>query len=270
MNRISAAFKKSKESGHASLLPFLCAGSPETDSLTKLLPAMQSAGASIVEIGFPYSDPIADGPTIAAAMHTALEKGITPQKIFDQVKSLRDELTIGLVAMVSVSIVVAMGGPDAFAKQASDAGFDGVIFPDLPLSETQAYREACKAHNLTMTLLISPTSPTERAIEIAKASTGFAYLLARAGVTGERADVPDISDRVRSIRKKCTIPIACGFGISTPDQVAQVVEHADGAIVGSALVRRLINAHQKNQDYVVEAELAITELATGLISMDAH
>jgi tryptophan synthase alpha chain len=268
MNRITAAFTKSKESNHPALLPFLCAGSPEPDSLPKLLPSMETAGASVVEIGFPYSDPVADGPTIAAAMHTALEQGITPNEIFKQVKSVRNELTIGLVAMVSVSIVIAMGGPASFARQASEAGFDGCLFPDLPLDETDVYRKACQEHDLTMTLLISPTSSDDRAVEIANASTGFAYLLARAGITGERKDVPDISERVRVIRNKSKTPIACGFGISTPEQVAQVVKHADGAIVGSALVRRLIESHQRNQDYVVESELAITELATGLVSMD--
>jgi len=268
MNRIDQAFTNAKESGHPALLPFLCAGSPELDALPKLLPAMQAAGASIVEIGFPYSDPVADGPTIAAAMHEALEKGITPKIIFDQVRSVRAQLTIGLVAMVSVSIVIAMGGPVEFAKQASKAGFDGCIFPDLPLAESDAYRTACKAHGLTMTLLIAPTSPDDRVVEIANASTGFAYLLARSGVTGAQSDVPDISDRVRTIRAKSRTPIACGFGISTADHVSKIVEHADGAIVGSALVKRILQAHQRQLDYAVEAEIAVTELATGLISMD--
>lgn len=268
MNRIKAAFAQAKESGHSALLPFVCAGSPELDSLPKLLPAMQAAGASVVEVGFPYSDPVADGPTIAAAMHTALDKGITPIMIFDQVRSVRDELTIGLVAMVSVSIVIAMGGPDTFAKLAADAGFDGCIFPDLTLGESEVYRKACKEHGLSMTMLISPTTPDGRAVDIANASTGFTYLLARAGITGESREVPDISGRVRAIRQKSSTPIVCGFGISTPEHVSQVVEHADGAIVGSALVRRLIETHQAGNDYVVEAELVVTELATGLVSMD--
>ncbi len=268
MNRITTAFANAKESGHPALLPFLCAGSPQIDSLPKLLPAMQAAGAAVVEIGFPYSDPVADGPTIAAAMHTALEKGITPETIFEQVHSVRNDLTIGLVAMVSVSIVIALGGPASFTKQAADAGFDGCIFPDLPLAESDGYLKACKANGLSMILLISPTTPDERAVEIANASTGFTYLIARSGITGESNDVPDISERVRNIRKKSSTPIACGFGISTPEHVGKIVQHADGAIVGSALVRRLINAHKANQDYVVEAELAVTELATGLVSMD--
>ena len=268
MKRIADAFSKAKETGQGALLPFVCAGSPERDSLTKLLPALESSGASIVEIGFPYSDPIADGPTIAASMHVALEQGITPELIFDQVRSVRDELSMGLVAMVSVSIVTAMGGPDAFVKQASEAGFDGFIFPDLSFEETEAYRKACDEHSVAMIMLISPTSPTHRAIDIANASSGFTYLLARSGVTGERSDLPDISERVRSIRRKSKTPIACGFGISNADQVGAVIKHADGAIVGSALVRSLIEAHKGGKDYVQEAEHFVHELAMGLISMD--
>ena len=268
MNRINKAFAESKDRGQGALLPFVCGGSPELDSLTKLLPALESAGASVVEIGFPYSDPIADGPTIAAAMHVALEQGITPTMIFDQVRAVRDELEMGLVAMVSVSIVTAMGGPESFVSRAVEAGVDGFIFPDLSFEASGAYREACKKHGATMTMLISPTSPTERAIEIANASTGFAYLLARSGVTGERNDIPDIGDRVRAIRSKSKTPIACGFGISNADQVSAVVKHADGAIVGSALVRSLIEAQQSGRDYVQEAEHFVHELAMGLISMD--
>ena len=137
MNRINEAFAKAKETGQGALLPFVCAGSPEPDALVKLLPAMEDAGASVVEIGFPYSDPIADGPTIAAAMHVALEQGITPAMIFDQVRTVRDQLSMGLVAMVSVSIVVAMGGPESFVSQAVEAGFDGFIFPDLAFEDSE-------------------------------------------------------------------------------------------------------------------------------------
>lgn len=269
MNRISDAFTRAKETGQGALLPFVCAGSPEPESLTKLLPALQSAGASVVEIGFPYSDPIADGPTIAAAMHEALGNGITPEMIFSQVSALRDSLSMGLVAMVSVSIVTAMGGPEPFVKQATESGFDGFIFPDLAFEESAPYRAACKAHDAAMIMLISPTSPTERAAEIANASTGFAYLLARSGVTGAREDLPDISERVRSIRAKSSTPIACGFGISTAEQVSAVVKHADGAIVGSALVKRVLAAHAEGKDYAPEAEHFVHELAMGLISMDS-
>ncbi len=269
MNRIDAAFSKAKESGQGALLPFVCAGSPRLDALPELLIALQSAGASVVEIGFPYSDPVADGPTIAAAMHTAIADGITPEMIFEQVASVRDQLEIGLVAMVSVSIVIALGGSDAFAKRAAQAGFDGCIFPDAPLEESGAAIEACKAHGLTTSLLISPATPEDRVKKIAQASSGFVYLLARAGITGERTDAPiDIADRIRTIRNATKTPVACGFGISTPEHVATVLKHADGAIVGSALVRRLQEAHDEKKDLAYEAEAFVTELATGSLSMD--
>ncbi|MBO6512982.1 MAG: tryptophan synthase subunit alpha [Phycisphaerales bacterium] len=268
MNRIVSIFKKAKESNHPVLLPFVCAGSPTTDSLKELLPALQAGGASIVEIGFPYSDPIADGPTIAAAMFDAIERGMTPELVFEQISELRDELDLGLVAMVSTSIVIAMGGPDAFCKRAREAGFDGCIFPDLVFEETEPYANACKAHDLTLTMLVSPSTTPDRAARIAKSSTGFVYLLARAGITGERSEVPDIADRVRAIRQKSSTPIACGFGISTAEHVSAVTKHADGAIVGSALVRRLNEAQEKNENPAQVAEAYLMELSAGLFSMD--
>jgi tryptophan synthase alpha chain len=269
MNRIEVAFEKAKESGQGALLPFVCAGSPAADALPGLLVALESAGASVVEIGFPYSDPVADGPVIAAAMHTAIEQGITPEKIFDQVRSVREQLSIGLVAMVSVSIVIALGGSETFAKLAADAGFDGCIFPDAPLEESGGLIDACKDHGLTTSMLISPTTPENRVNDIARASSGFIYLLARAGITGEQTDGPmDIADRVRTIRKATKTPIACGFGISTPEHVGQVLKHADGAIVGSALVRRLLKAQYENKDTAHEAGVFVTELALGSVSMD--
>lgn len=268
MNRIVEIFKRAKESNHPVLLPFVCAGSPTSDSLLTLLPALEAGGASIVEIGFPYSDPVADGPTIAAAMHEAIEQGMNPDVIFDQVASVRDEIDLGLVAMVSSSIVVALGGPDVFCKRASGAGFDGCIFPDLAFEESGPYAKACKKYELTNTMLISPSTAGERAVEIAKASTGFVYLLARAGVTGERSELPEIGDRVRYLRQKSTTPIACGFGIANAEHVRAVTQHADGAIVGSALVRRLVEAQEAKKDPAQEAEIFLTELSVGALSMD--
>ncbi len=268
MNRIDAIFKDAKETNQPVLLPFVCGGSPTVDVLPRLLPALESGGASIVEIGFPYSDPVADGPTIAAAMHEAIEQGMTPDMIFEQVSSIRDQVDLGLVAMVSASIVVALGGPDVFCKRASEAGFDGCIFPDLVLEESGPYSEACKKHGLSNIMLISPATPVERATEISNASTGFVYLLARAGITGERSDVPEIADRVRQIRQKSRTPIACGFGISNAEQVKAVTDHADGAIVGSALVRRMTEALGNKKDPLHEAEVFLTELSAGAFSMD--
>lgn len=259
-SRIPDLFAAARNEGRKLLMPFVCAGSPRPGLLGDMLPALERGGASIVEIGIPFSDPIADGPVIAEAMHLALEAGVTPASVFDEVRACRDKINLGLVAMVSVSIVQRMGGPEGFAKLAAEAGFDGLIVPDCPYHEAAALTKAAGAAGLCVSHLISPSTPRERAEAIARASTGFVYLLARAGITGERDDLPDISSPVEMIREASDIPIACGFGISTAEQVAAVVEHADAAIVGSALVRRLGNSANP----VAECESFTAELASGL------
>lgn len=250
-------------------MPFICGGHPANmppqDAVpitALLLPALERAGASIVEVGIPFSDPIADGPVIAAAMHEALRHGATPLAVFDQVASVRAELSIGLVAMCSISIVHRLGGAAGFCRQAAAAGFDGLIVPDIPLEESGEIREAAAGAGLRLSLLIAPTTPPARAAQIARASTGFVYLLARTGITGERQEAPQVAGLVRTIQDATDLPIACGFGISTPEHVRAVVREggADAAIVGSALVRRMGQAG----DPIAEAERFIRELAGGL------
>ncbi|MFG0259544.1 MAG: tryptophan synthase subunit alpha [Phycisphaerales bacterium JB041] len=261
MSRIETIFRDAREQGRRLLMPFVCAGHTESDTLVRILPAMQASGAGVVEVGIPFSDPIADGPVIASAMHDALVRGITPAQVFEQVRSVRDSLDIGLVAMVSVSIVYRAGGPDGFARRAAEAGFDGVIYPDAPLREADDLLAAAREAGLTASLLVSPTTSAARAREIAAACTGFVYLLARTGLTGERSDAPDVGGRVAALRDVSGIPIACGFGISTPAHVRAVVEHADAAIVGSALVKRMSRAKAEGQDPVEAAAAFVRELA---------
>lgn len=241
-------------------MPFVCAGHPELTCLPDVLAAMEEAGASAVEVGIPFSDPIADGPVIAAAMHQALQQGVTPRAIFETIAACRQRLDLALIAMVSFSIVDRIGAA-RFMSQASDAGFDGLIIPDLPVEEADAPRAEAEARGLSFTLLIAPTTPPIRAARIAQACSGFVYLLARAGITGERADAPDIAKRARMIREVCDTPIACGFGISTAEHVRAVTEHADAAIVGSALVRRLA---ESKGDAAKVAGAFVRELAKGL------
>ncbi|VAX40755.1 Tryptophan synthase alpha chain, partial [hydrothermal vent metagenome] len=248
MARLDDIFASARQQDKRLLMPFVCAGHPCTDSLPPLLKALQHAGAAIAEVGFPFSDPIADGPTIAAAMHQAIEQGITPRAIFKQVRQARDSLDLGLVAMVSASIVYRAGGPEGFAKDAAEAGFDGVIYPDISLEEAETFLKPAQEQGLSTTLLISPNATPERAEALAKASTGFVYLLARTGITGERAEAPDVARRVKKLREWTDLPIACGFGISTPDHVRAVVKHADAAIVGSALIRHIDQAIDKKTD----------------------
>lgn len=244
-------------------MPFLCAGRPALDQLPDLLCQLERAGASIVEIGIPFSDPIADGPVIAAAMHEALETSVTPEGIFDAIRKARPKTALGLVAMVSVSIVQRMG-VDRFTQRAREAGFDGLIVPDAPVDESEPLREAADAADLSLTLLVAPTTPPPRAARIVAACTGFVYLLARTGITGERSDAPDIANAVEALRAITDLPIACGFGLSTADQVRAVVGHADAAIVGSALVRRIEAAIDANEDASKIAEAFVKDLASGL------
>jgi len=260
MGRIDDIFAKLRADGRGGLIPYICAGDPARTTLPDLLRALDRGGASIIEIGIPFSDPIADGPVIAAAMHRALTGGTTPESVFERVASVRNEISAGLVAMVSVSIVRKLGGPEVFVKRAADAGFDGFIFPDTTLETSEPFMAPVREAGLSGSLLVSPMTPIERAAKIAEASRGFLYLLARAGITGERDEAPEIGERVAAIRELCDTPIGCGFGISRPEHVRAVVEHADAAIVGSALVRRLAEA----DDPAAEAERFCRELCEGL------
>lgn len=203
-----------------------------------MLPAMQSAGASIVELGIPFSDPIADGPVIQASMTHALDHGVRLRDIFSMVRSVRDRLEIGLVAMVSYSIVHRIG-LESFVQEAKAAGIDGFIFPDLSLEESEFVRPIIQDAEMTLSLLIAPTTPDARAEQIAQACVGFIYVVARTGITGERADLPtDLTARIERLREVSDLPITVGFGVSQPDHVAAVTRVADAAIVGTAVVRK--------------------------------
>lgn len=267
MGRIESIFDELRGANRKAIMPFVCAGHPRADALPEMLLALQDAGASIVEVGIPFSDPIADGPIIAAAMHKAIQAGCTPAMVVDQIASVRDRLRIGLVAMVSISIMqrlASTSGPASVVARFRDSGIDGFIFPDLPLEESGAWRTASAEAGLSCTLLIAPTTSPERAAAIAQASTGFIYLLARSGITGERSEMPDLSGRIAELRRISKLPIAVGFGITTPDHVRHVVQTADAAIVGSALVRRLTDAPSDQSPAQVAGDFC-RHLAAGLV-----
>jgi tryptophan synthase alpha chain len=263
-NRIDATFASLRAANRRALMPFIVGDHPAPAATPALLQSLDRAGAAVIEIGIPFSDPIADGPVIAAAMHRALAAGATPLKVFDQVASIRAQLRAGLVAMCSISIIWRMGGPAGFARQAAAAGFDGLIVPDVPLEEAGEILSAAKANSLTCSLLVAPSTTPARAAAIARACTGFVYLLARSGITGEQRDAPQVAAPVAALRAATDLPIACGFGISRPEHVAEVTRHADAAIVGSALVRRLEEAHAAGRDPAAEAENFIRDLSSGL------
>ncbi|MBL0926391.1 MAG: tryptophan synthase subunit alpha [Phycisphaerales bacterium] len=267
MTRIDQIFSQLRGSGRKGLMPFLCGGYPTLGATAATLGRLGPAGASIVEIGIPFSDPIADGPVIAAAMHEALVAGVTPGGVFEAVKGVRGTTGPGLVAMVSISIVHRMGA-GRFVAEAKAAGFDGFIFPDVPLEEAVGLAGTVRDGGMTMSLLIAPTTPPGRAAAIARACSGFVYLLSRTGITGEGAGpmVERLARQIVALRRETDLPIACGFGISSASQVRAVVREAgaDAAIVGSALVRAMGDSAAAGRDPVAAAEAMVRDLASGL------
>ncbi len=258
--RVDEIFTNLRAEGRKGLIPFVTAGYPTLQATAAVIGAFEEAiGPTVVEVGIPFSDPIADGPVIAASMHEALQAGITPRHVFDTVRRLRPDTGHALVAMVSASIVERMGS-ERFVTEAAESGFDGLIVPDLDVGEEAgSLDELAARHGLAFTLMVAPNTPAQRVAPVAGRCTGFVYVLARVGLTGERSDLPDVSGRVQAIRRVTDRPIAVGFGISRPDQVAAATEEADAAIVGSAIVRRMGGAADPAD---AAAELA-AELAGG-------
>ncbi len=271
MNRIDQIFADLKSRGGKALMPFLTAGDPDIAATEVMLPAVQQAGASIVELGIPFSDPIADGPVIQASMAHALERGVRVADVFEMVSRVRASLDLGIVAMVSYTIVYRMG-LERFVESAARAGIDGFIFPDLSLDEAPRTREVVDKAGLILSMLISPTTPEPRAKEIARLSSGFVYVLSRAGITGEQSELPpDLPERLAALRAVTDLPMTVGFGISNREQVAQVVSVSDAAIVGSAIMRRVAQVRDKPQTEVVtEVEAFVRELAGGLNATAAN
>ena len=248
-------------------MPFVTAGDPDLSTTGMLISELVTRGAHIVEVGIPYSDPIADGPVISASYHRALERGVKVAHIFQTLRTLRAEGSsrfndAPMVAMVSFAIIFRLG-VERFLNDAATAGFDGLIVPDLPVEEANALLEKATRRNLKLIQLITPTTPRDRAIEIAKSTTGFIYYVSVAGITGERSTLPsDLVETVGWLRSQTDLPICIGFGISGPDQVRQLAPVADGLIIGSAIVRRLAEAVNRPRTEVVrEIGLFVGEMA---------
>jgi tryptophan synthase alpha chain len=271
MNRIDALFARLKRDGRPALMPFLTAGDPDLATTAALVSEMIKRGADMIEIGIPYSDPIADGPVIAASYTRALRGGVKLSHIFETFRTLRAEDTEGpsgvtpLVAMISYAIIHRQGA-DRFLREAVTAGFDGLIVPDLPVEESDSLCRLATAMDLRLIQLVTPTTPRARALAIARSTTGFLYYVSVAGITGERRSLPpELAENVAWLRSQTDLPICIGFGIGTPDQIRELAPVADGLIVGSALVRRLADASSRRRDDIVrEIGQFVAELATGL------
>ena len=236
---LAKTFAALAKDGRKALAPFVTAGDPDLDTTLAVLEALDRAGAAVCELGVPYSDPIADGPVIQASYTRALAAGFTLEKFFEMVRKATGRVKMPILAMVSYSIIYRRG-IDRFVDDAAAAGLAGLVVPDLPLEESDVLDVTCKGANLALVRLVTPTTPPERAAEIAKRSTGFLYCVSVAGVTGARTDLPEgLVERVKWLQTKTDVPVLVGFGVSTSEQVKLLSGVADGAIVGSALVRRV-------------------------------
>ena len=257
MNRIEEAFANKK-----AFIPFVTAGDPTLDTTREIIFAMQEAGADLIEIGIPFSDPVAEGPVIQEADIRALSGGTTTDKIFDMVKGISDELHIPVVFMTYINPIYVYG-VEKFAKKTKECGVAGVIVPDVPFEEREEIRETFASYGLTVISMVAPTS-AERVKMIAKEAEGFLYCVSSLGVTGVRTEIStDIAGLIAMVKEVKDIPCAIGFGISTPEQAKKMAGISDGAIVGSAIVK-IIAEHGENsvpyvRDYVVSMKQAVLE-----------
>ena len=231
MSNIYKAFENKK-----AFIPFVTGGDPDLETTKNLLIAMEKAGADLIEIGIPFSDPIAEGPVIQEASQRALAAGCTTDKLFDMVKEARQRVKIPMVFMTYIDPVYTYG-KERFMKRCVECGIDGIIVPDLPYEEKEELSGVCESYGIDLISLIAPTSH-DRIRMIAKEASGFIYCVSSLGVTGTRSAITtDIGAMVGLVKEVTDVPCAVGFGISTPEQAAKMCESADGAIVGSAIVK---------------------------------
>jgi len=247
--RLAEAFRRARGEGRAALIPFLTAGDPDAAATGALVLEMARRGADVVELGIPFSDPLADGATIQRASQRALAGGFTLRHALALAADLRRAISVPLVFMSYVNPILSFGAA-AFAAAAAAAGVDGVIVPDLPPEEADDLAAPCDRHGLSTIFLIAPTTPPARIPLICARSRGYIYYVSLRGVTGARATLPpDLAAGIARVRAVTELPVAVGFGIATPEQVAAVARDADGVIVGSAIVQA-IEAHRDRPDLV--------------------
>lgn len=255
MNRIQNVFENKK-----AFIPFITAGDPDLSVTEQLVPAMAEAGADLIELGIPFSDPVAEGVVIQEADMRALASGTTTDKIFDSVRRIRRKTDVPLAFMTYINPVFAYG-VDKFMKNAVDCGIDALIVPDMPFEEREELLPACKKYGMVLIYLVAPTSK-ERAQAIARESDGFVYCVSSLGVTGVRSEITtNIKEMVDTVKQGKDVPCAVGFGISTPEQACKMSAQSDGVIVGSAIVKMVakygINCVGPVCDYVREMKAAV-------------
>ena len=263
MRRIRSAFAAARTAGRPALVVFAEAGDPDLATTARLLPALAAAGADVLELGIPFSDPIADGPVIQRAHERALASGTTLSSALGLLTGLRRDGFEAPVVLFSYANPILAMGEEAFAARAAAAGADGVLVTDLPPEEGKGFSAILKKAGLDPVYLVAPTSSDGRLRRAAALSRGFVYLVSRAGVTGARAELPgDLAPLVARVKRQVVrLPVAVGFGLSTPEQVTAVGRLADGAVVGSAVVSRMEEALREGRDPVDAAAGMVRALA---------
>jgi tryptophan synthase alpha chain len=252
MSAIDRLFTALRAANRKALMPFVTAGDPDLEFTAAVIKELIGRGASMCEVGIPYSDPIADGPVIQASYTRALEKKIKVASILDMLGSVAPQVSAPLVTMVSYAIIYRHGIAK-YADELVERGTAGMIVPDLPVEESPALADVCKSRDLSLIQLVTPLTPKDRALRIAATSSGFIYYVSVAGITGERTQLPpELLERVSWLRSQTPLPVCIGFGISQPEHVKQLAPVADGLIVGSAIVRRVAEAATKGREATIK------------------
>ena len=247
LSKIDKKFCELKKNKKLALMPFIMAGDPSIKITSEILLKLQEKGADLIELGIPYSDPLADGPIIQLSASRALKSGTTPKKVIKLLESLKDKLHIPIILFTYFNPLLSFGF-EKFCEMASKAGASGLIIPDLPLEEAYKFSEIVSTYSMDLILLIAPTTPFERMKKISNKTKGFSYLVSVTGVTGERNKMENrVENLIIKLKEISTNPVAVGFGVSSPEHVIRISKWgADGVIVGSAFVKRISSACEKD------------------------
>ncbi len=265
IEHIHQAFSAARQQERTALMPYFTLGYPTPDESLAIVEALASSGADLIELGVPFSDPLADGPTIQHSTHVALQQGMTVRRCLDMTSTLRQRgISQPLLLMGYINPVLSYG-VKSFVQDAAKAGADGLILPDLPMEEAGQVEAICQQNGLALVFLLAPTSTPIRIRQLVSHTTGFVYMVSVTGVTGARRSTPrDLSAFVTQVRQLTNLPLALGFGISTPQQVAEVGKLVDGVIIGSALIDAVNQSHQPDK----AAGKFITHLMRGFQAKD--
>jgi tryptophan synthase alpha chain len=262
-SKLDRTFAKLQQRGEKALITYVMAGDPSLQETEQLVVELEQAGADIIELGVPFSDPIADGPIIQQAAERALRNGTSLRTILSMVTRVRARTQVPLVLMAYYNTIHAFG-LERFCQEAAQSGVDGLIMPDMPPDEAGALKGPAAAAGLPLIFLLAPTSTDKRRSFVARQSQGFVYYVSLTGITGAKLlDIADVGKNVKKIRKVTRVPVAVGFGVATPEDAANVAAIADGVIVGSAIVKQ-IAAHQQKPDMVKHVAEFVRSLKTAM------